>query len=286
MNKAISLTAIGATIGVVLAAVAAFTLLRDQFDANTFAQDAFAKATKSVTEETSKERGELDKNFEVLKNVTSTNGERKAAIDALLKQYPEYFKGMNLEIQSVDQLTKTQAGLTIEIERSVAARKKGEAINEIYSKRADILKRIQELKDGGATTISENTLINTGDMIAAGSRAGAVIEKLQQQADGLKTSAAETGQSFDKAFGLAGKAATRASASSVVLAGAIKEETAATSSNTAATSSNTAAGEGNTDAVKKTRQSLGGFNGCGSQSRFTGKRGAGNARIPGHKSIK
>lgn len=246
MNKAIRLTAIGATIGVVLAAVAAFALLRDQFDANTFAQEAFAKATKSVAEETSKERGELDKNFEVLKNVTSTNGERKAAIDALLNQYPEYFKGMNLEIQSVGKLTEIQAGLTIEIERSVAARKKGEAINEIYSKRADILKRIQELKDGGATTISEATLINTGDMVSAGSIAGAVIEKLQQQADGLKTSAVETGQSFDKAFGLVGAAARRASPASKIIA-AVTEET---DKSTVSTSLNTEETEKNTKAKK------------------------------------
>ena len=221
-------------------------MLRDQFDANTFAQDAFAKATKSVTEETSKERGELDKNFEVLKNVTSTNGERKAAIDALLQQYPEYLKGVNLEIQSVGQLTEIQKSLTTEIERSVAARKKGEAINEIYSKRADILKRIQELKDGGATTISENTLINTGDMIAAGSRAGAVIEKLQQQADGLKVSAVETGQSFDKAFGLVGAAARRASPASKV----ITEVTDATNKSTTATDLNTESSNKNAKAKK------------------------------------
>ena len=204
-------------IGLVIAVTAAIYALSQQFDAAAFVTEKFADAQRSVAVETAKERGELDKNFDVLKNVTATHGERKEAIDQLLKQYPDYFKNINLEIQSVDQLTQIQRDLTNEIERSVAARKKSEALNAIYEKRADILLRIKELQDGAKATVSESTLIDTGDLIKSGSIAQAVILKLQAQADGLKDSAGQVGKQFDEAFGLVGTAARRASPASKVL---------------------------------------------------------------------
>lgn len=204
-------------IGLVVAVTAAIYALSQQFDAAAFVTEKFADAQRSVTAETAKERGELDKNFEVLKNVTATHGERKEAIDKLLKQYPDYFKNINLEIQSVDQLTRIQRDLTGEIERSVAARKKSEALNAIYEKRADILFRIKQLQEGAQATVSESTLIDTGDLIKAGSISQAVIQKLQAQADGLKDSAGQVGKQFDEAFGLVGSAARRASPASKVL---------------------------------------------------------------------
>ena len=204
-------------VGIVVAVGAAVYLLAQRFDAAAYAQEQYAAASKSVTEETAKEIGALDKNFEVLKNVTSTHGERKAAVDALLAQYPAYFKGMNLEIQSVDQLTKLQKGLVEQIQRGVAERKKAEAINSIYEKRAEILLRVQQLRDGAEATTSEAALIDTGDMIRAGGIAEAVIKKLQQQSEDLRVSADATGKQFDAAFGLAGAAARRASPASQVL---------------------------------------------------------------------
>ena len=75
-------------VGVVVAVGAAAYLLAQRFDAAAYAQEQYASAAKSVTEETKKEIGALDKNFEVLKNVNSTHSDRKAAIDALLAQYP------------------------------------------------------------------------------------------------------------------------------------------------------------------------------------------------------
>ena len=204
-------------IGVVAAVGTAVYLLSQRFDAATYAQEQYAAATKAVATESAKELGALDKNFAVLKNVTSTNAERKAAIDALLAQYPAYFKGMNLEIQSVDQLTKLQKGLVEQIQRGVAERKKADAINSIYEKRAEILLRIQQLRDGAEATAGEATLIDTGDMVKAGGIAEAVILKLQKQSDDLAISADNTGKQFDQAFGLVGAAARRASPASQVL---------------------------------------------------------------------
>lgn len=211
-------------VGIVAAVGTAVYLLSQRLDAAAYSQEQFALATRAVTDETAKELGALDRNFEVLKNVTSTTDERKAAIDALLAQYPSYLKGINLEIQSVDQLTKIQAGLAEQIQRGVAERKKAEALNSIYEKRAAIILRIQQLQEGAQQTVGEATLVDTGDVLRSGSIVGAVIEKLQQQADELRVSADATGRQFDAAFGLAGSAARRASPASVVLKD-LKEDT-------------------------------------------------------------
>lgn len=204
-------------VGIVAAVGTAVYLLSQRLDAAAYSQEQFALATRAVTDETAKELGALDRNFEVLKNVTSTTDERKAAIDALLAQYPSYLKGINLEIQSVDQLTKIQAGLVEQIQRGVAERKKAEALNSIYEKRAAVLLRIQQLREGAQQTVGEATLVDTGDVLRSGSIVGAVIEKLQQQADELRVSADATGRQFDAAFGLAGSAARRASPASQIL---------------------------------------------------------------------
>jgi len=210
-------------VGIVAAVGAAVYVLSERFDAAAYSQQQFAEASRAVYSETAKEIGALDRNFAVLKNVASTNGERKAAIDALLQQYPQYLKGINLEIQSVDQLSKIQNTLTESIQRSVAERKKAEALNNIYGQRADILQRIQQLRDGASTTVAETTLINTGDTgflgaFSESARRDAVIKKLQAQANELDASAKSMGESFDKAFGLAGASARRASPASQVLA--------------------------------------------------------------------
>lgn len=217
-------------VGVVAAVGAAVYLLAQRFDAATYAQEQFTKAQSDVATETAKEIGALERNFAVLKNVNSTTGERKKAVDELLAQYPSYLKGINLEIQSVDQLTQIQKGLVDQIQRGVAERKKAEALNAIYEKRAAILFRVQELQQGAQQTVSEATLVDTGDVLKAGSIAGAVIQKLLQQAEDLRVSADQTGKTFDAAFGLVGAAARRASPASQVLADLKKPTDAAAAS--------------------------------------------------------
>lgn len=209
-------------VGVVAAVGAAVFVLAQRFDAATYAQEQFTKAQRDVATETAKEIGALERNFEVLKNVNSTTGERKAAVDALMAQYPSYLKGINLEIQSVDKLTQIQKGLVDQIQRGVAERKKAEALNAIYEKRAAILFRVQQLREGADATVGESTLIDTGDTGIAGAfskaaRNEAIIKKLLQQSEDLRTSADATGKTFDQAFGLVGAAARRASPASQVL---------------------------------------------------------------------
>lgn len=191
---------------IILGIAAAVVLVSDNFDAAKFTAEQFAKAQKEVREEAAKEIGTLNQNIATLKSVTASTDDRKRAADALLKAYPGYLQGIDLEKASIADLTKIQNDLNAAILRGVAERKKASAINAIYEKQADILLRIQEIRRTGDITTGEATLIDTGDLIRNGSSAAAVIEKLQQQAAELGKQANVTAQDFDKAFGIQSRA--------------------------------------------------------------------------------
>lgn len=197
------LAATGGVAAVVLGIAAAVSLMADNFDAAEFAAKKFETAQQEVRSEAAKEIAQLTKNIDVLRDLRSTTDERKAAIDDLLKTYPGYLKGVDLEKASLERLNEIQKKLTDNIIRGIAERKKADAINSIYEKQADILLRIQEIQRTGKTTVAENTLIDTGDMIRSGGRAAAIIEKLRAQVKDLGTQANTTAADFDKAFGLA-----------------------------------------------------------------------------------
>lgn len=188
-------------IGIVAALGVAIYTMSDSFDAATFAADKFQNAQSEIISQTAKEIGTVNQLFAAVKDETKSKFEKGQSIDKLLKLYPDYFKGMDLEGASVARLTELQNGLNGSILRGVAERKKAEAVNSIYEKQAEIITRIQQLKEGGAVTASEAGLINTGDMIRAGSIASAVIEKMQAQSSDLGNQVEIVSGQFDRAFG-------------------------------------------------------------------------------------
>lgn len=226
----------------VLGAIAAGVyLLSDRLDAAKFATDQFNRAKEETIVAAAKETAELNKNFDVLKNVNSSQGERKRAIDELNRIYPEYLKGIDLEKASASDLTRIHKGLNDQILRGIAERQKASAVNAIYEKQAQILLRIQEIQRTGKTTTGENALIDTGDMLAAGSRAGAIIKKLQQQVADLGTQANVTAKDFDAAFGLQSRAVDMAAESEAKARQAYYDSRDALEGNTAAAKKNAGA---------------------------------------------
>lgn len=193
-------------VGIVTAAAAAVYLFAQRFDAAAYAQEQFAEGQKQVIEQTSKEIGLVNQNFEALKKEGLSRVEKGKIIDQLLTQYPTYLRGIDLETASVAELTKIQKGLNEQILRGVAERQKATAITGIYEKQAQILLRIQQIRDGAEVTASEATLIDTGDMVRAGGIAQAVILKLQGQAEQLGSQVTVTASQFDKAFGTINRA--------------------------------------------------------------------------------
>jgi tape measure domain-containing protein len=189
-------------IGIVTALAVAVYELSDNFDAAEFASNKFVDAQSEIVSQTSKEIGTVNELFAAVKDQTKSNFERGQSVDKLLKLYPEYFRGMDIEHASISKLTELQDGLNASILRGVAERQKAQAVAAIYEKQAAILLRIQQLREGSAVTVSESTLINTGDLVAAGwDRARAVIEKLQAQSDSLGSQVGVVSGQFDRAFG-------------------------------------------------------------------------------------
>ena len=191
-------------IGIVAGLAFAVYQLSDNFDAATFASEQYAKAQGDIISETSKEIGEVNKLFAAVTDETKSKFEKGQSIDKLLKLYPDYFKGMDLEGASVSKLTELQNGLNSSILRGVAERKKAEAVNSIYEKQAAILLRIQQIKDGAKVTPGEANLIDTGEMIAAGGIAEGVMKKMEEQAKELGKQVGVVSGQFDKAFGTIG----------------------------------------------------------------------------------
>jgi hypothetical protein len=162
---------------------------------------SFAKSQAEITKQTASEVGALNAAFAILKDETKSRVEKGEVIDKLLAQYPGYLKGIDLENASVKKLTEVQKALNAEILRGVAERQKASAVTAIYEKQAAILLRIQQIRDGASVTAGESLLIDTGDLIRTGSRATAIIEKLQQQQAKLGDDAVRLAGQFDKAFG-------------------------------------------------------------------------------------
>lgn len=172
----------------------------------------FAESTAKINQESAKEIGLINQAFDSLKNESIGREEKKAIIDKLLAQYPDYLKGIDLESASISKLIEVQKSLNGEILRGVAERQKATAVNAIYEKQAAILLRIQQLKDGAKQTASEALLVDTGDVLKAGGVAAAVIEKLQAQSVSLGQDAVRLAGEFDRAFGTFNKTAGQAEA--------------------------------------------------------------------------
>lgn len=202
IRSAFAVLAGGAALAAVTAIAGAVYLFSQNTDAAAVATKEFNKAQAETTRLYAEQTAELNKNFDVLRNTNATTAERKAAIDSLKAAYPEYLKNINLEIASNEKLTAIQKGLSDEILRSVAERQKAIAVTAIYEKQAQLLLRIQQLRDGAKVTPGEATQVDTGDLIRTGSVAAAVMEELQKQADGLKTEAQRVGDQFDRTFGV------------------------------------------------------------------------------------
>lgn len=188
-------------VGLVIGLATAVYALSDNFDAAQFAASKFSDAQQEIIQQTSSEIGAVNQNFAALKNETLSRVERGKAVDALLKQYPTYFKGMDLEHASIQQLEAAQKGLNAEILRGVAERQKANAVTALYEKQAQILLRIQQLKETGKATASEASLIVSWDAVRAGSISAAVIEKLQEQSAELGNQIGVVSGQFDRAFG-------------------------------------------------------------------------------------
>lgn len=197
-------------VGIVAGLAVAVYAMSESFDAAEFAANKFSESQKEIISQTSEEIGLINQSFAALKDETKGRFEKGKVVDQLLKQYPEYLKGIDLETASVSRLTEIQNGLNGAILRGVAERQKAAAVTSVYEKQAQILLRIQQLKDGAQRTTSETGLIDTGDLISAGGNSTeAIIIKLKKQSEDLGKQAVVLADQFDRTFSTIGGAAAK-----------------------------------------------------------------------------
>jgi tape measure domain-containing protein len=222
MRGALLLASGAGLVAAFVAVTAVAVALSDSFDGARFATDQFAKASANVASETAKETAALNANFATLKSSTAGTEAKRAAVDALLRQYPQYLGGMDLEKMSVAELTRLQAGLNAQIMRGVAERQKTAAVTAIYEEQAKMLLRIQQIRDGAAVTPGEAKMIDTGDMIREGGVAAAVLKEMEARQKALGEQATKSAAEFDRAFDLQKGAVTKTAAAVVQSTAAVE----------------------------------------------------------------
>jgi len=202
LSTAMKLTVVGLAAGVIVGLYTAFKVLTADTSAAADATRAFAEATKETQSESAKELAVLNRSIEVLKSATASTNDRRSAISDLMKAYPEYLRGLDLEKTNTAELEEIQKRLTKEIIKGIAERQKATALNSIYEEQARLMLRLNQLRNGAKFTTDDAAIINTVDMLRAGNVGTAVIAKLEEKIKALGNEATKTAADFDRAFGL------------------------------------------------------------------------------------
>ena len=122
LNDVMKANVIGVVIGVALAAAAAFALLGKSTDAAAKTQQALVEINKQASDSVAEERVKVGLLVDVLKSETATRDEKSEALKKLNAIAPEYFKGLNAEKISVDQLNLAYDGYINSILRAARAK--------------------------------------------------------------------------------------------------------------------------------------------------------------------
>jgi hypothetical protein len=171
-----------------------------------------------VTEESAKEIAQIQSSFDTLRSDTALKSDKKKAIDDLLKQYPDYLRGVDLEKASAAELNDIQKELTESIVRGIAIRQKAIAQQDLLTKSVLSRQRAEQVRQGGFDALTGEEVAQTGrsvfgtdfekQFVRESARANVVSDlaaKLEKDAANLEQQAQKVGESFDKAFNLGGK---------------------------------------------------------------------------------
>lgn len=229
LNAAARLNVFIAAASIVLALGAAIVTYSARVGEASESAKLFAEAQKNVSAELGKETAVLNKNFDVLKDVTASTDDRRRAIDELNSTYPNYLRGVDLETASLTKLTEIQSGLNQEILRGIAERQKATAIEGQYSKIVQAQLKLEQVRKGNVGVLTKDERFKAedlggvtgfGDILPSGIGTaikaaddarliqGAISLLEKEIADTEKTTK-ELSNSFDNAFGIGTKAANR-----------------------------------------------------------------------------
>lgn len=170
--------------------VKAFDVYNESLSAAETASRAVADAQEDIAESSGREVAALSANIGVLNDAAASQTDRAAAIKALNDQYPDYLRGINLDLQTSAQLAIIQRELTDQIIRKAAAQAKSNALAEISSSIVEKELKIAELQrkqQGGSFTLQDRSFI---------------IQNEQNKLKQLRTELEVTSKRFDEVFKL------------------------------------------------------------------------------------
>jgi len=205
-DRATKLTTIGLVATGLIAATVALNNFSSSSDVAAKATERLKTAQAGIGQEVAKERAELDKLIGTVKNSTISIEERNEALGTLRATYPGYFRDINIEKGELSQLDTIQKQLNESILKGVAARKKGEVLNEIGGQIIDAELRLRQIEKEGFKALSFREQLDGGFGNLLGDDREAVVNEVIKSIEGnikdLKAEANETAKSFDNLFSL------------------------------------------------------------------------------------
>ena len=143
-NAATKANVLGAIIVAVTAAYLAYESFADNVDKVSKSQLKLNKTISDTNVELVKEERQVKSLFDVLKSDTASRKEQQGAREDLLRLYPDYLKGINLETASVKQLDDAQNKLVSSIRAATIERRRSEAIGELVDKQIRLERELND----------------------------------------------------------------------------------------------------------------------------------------------
>jgi hypothetical protein len=148
-NTIMKMNPIGAAIGVVLAAVAAFSAFRKKTDEATEATKRSAEAMKKAHDVANSyyasERSNLDKIFEQLNRTNPKSKERNELVDELKRMYPDLNKQIEDELRNTNNLANAYSVLIGNIQKKARIKAKESVLEDLYKEMGNFDNIISEI---------------------------------------------------------------------------------------------------------------------------------------------
>jgi len=150
LNLVMKVSVIGAVLAVVTALYFAFENLSSNVSATT---EVLQKSSQAASEERAKTEFLID----VIKDQNAGYREKQGALKKLQEIAPEYFKGLDLEKTSIEQLNKAYDSYIDSIIRAARAKAAEEKLIELDRKQLEILERRNRLQASGTGDFKKST---------------------------------------------------------------------------------------------------------------------------------
>ena len=191
-------------VAAVYTAVKAFGILKQNYDSLTVISRTLAEVQSEITQEYSKEAAVIAANFTILKAENTTKQEKKRVVDELLKRYPDYLNGIDLEKASITQLNAIQDNLNASIKQGVLERVKANKVQDLFEKQINNEARINELQSrksegfGALTNTEQLRFVGVGTLLKNDAKTAVndIIKGYQEENERLGKTIVEVQKNF------------------------------------------------------------------------------------------